>query len=48
MTKLLNDKGYDVIWQEANHDVNSRTTRSTHGDAGVKALIIIAEDGDAQ
>ena len=48
MTKLLNDKGYDVIWQEANHDVKLQNDQIDNMvTQGVKALIIIAEDGDA-
>jgi D-xylose transport system substrate-binding protein len=48
MTKLLNDKGYDVVWQEANHDVKLQNDQIDNMvTQGVKALIIIAEDGDA-
>ncbi|MCX6029347.1 MAG: substrate-binding domain-containing protein, partial [Chloroflexi bacterium] len=48
MTKLLNDKGYDVIWQEANHDVKLQNDQIDNMvTQGVKALIVIAEDGDA-
>ncbi len=48
MTKLLNDKGYDVIVQEANHDVKLQNDQIDNMvSQGVKGLIIIAEDGDA-
>jgi D-xylose transport system substrate-binding protein len=48
MEKLLKAKGYDVIWQEANHDVKLQNDQIDNMVAqGVKALIIIAEDGDA-
>src|SRR5512138_806515 len=48
MTKLLNEKGYDVISQEANHDVKLQNDQIDNMIAqGVKGLIIIAEDGDA-
>src|SRR5512138_3722325 len=48
MTKLLNEKGYDVISQEANHDVKLQNDQIDNMVAqGVKGLIIIAEDGDA-
>ena len=48
MTKLLNDKGYDVIVQEANHDVKMQNDQIDNMvSQGVKGLIVIAEDGDA-
>jgi D-xylose transport system substrate-binding protein len=48
MTKLLNDKGYDVIVQEANHDVKLQNDQIDNMvTQKVKGLIIIAEDGDA-
>jgi len=48
MTQLLKDKGYDVISQEANHDVKLQNDQIDNMVAqGVKALIIIPEDGDA-
>jgi D-xylose transport system substrate-binding protein len=48
MTKLLNDKGYDVIVQEANHDVKLQNDQIDNMvTQGVKGLIVIAEDGDA-
>jgi D-xylose transport system substrate-binding protein len=48
MTQLLNDKGYDVIVQEANHDVKLQNDQIDNMvSQGVKGLIIIAEDGDA-
>jgi D-xylose transport system substrate-binding protein len=48
MTKLLNEKGYDVIVQEAAHDVKLQNDQIDNMvTQGVKGLIIIAEDGDA-
>jgi D-xylose transport system substrate-binding protein len=48
MSKLLTDKGYDVVWQEANHDVKLQNDQIDNMvTQGAKALIIIAEDGDA-
>lgn len=48
MKKLLQDKGYDVVSQEANHDVKLQNDQIDNMvSQGVKALIIIAEDGDA-
>jgi D-xylose transport system substrate-binding protein len=48
MEKLLRDKGYDVIYQEANHDVKLQNDQIDNMVAkGAKALIVIAEDGDA-
>ena len=48
MEKLLREKGYDVIWQEANHDVKLQNDQIDNMvSQGVKALIVIAEDGDA-
>ncbi len=48
MEKLLKEKGYDVVWQEANHDVKLQNDQIDNMvTQGVKALIIIAEDGDA-
>ena len=48
MTKLLNEKGYDVIVQEANHDVKLQNDQIDNMvTQGVKGLIVIAEDGDA-
>ena len=48
MSKLLTDKGYDVVWQEANHDVKLQNDQIDNMvSQGVKALIVIAEDGDA-
>jgi D-xylose transport system substrate-binding protein len=48
MTKLLNAKGYDVIVQEANHDVKLQNDQIDNMvTQGVKGLIVIAEDGDA-
>jgi len=48
MTKLLEEKGYEVISQEANHDVKLQNDQIDNMVAqGVKAIIIVAEDGDA-
>jgi len=48
LTKLLNEKGYDVVVQEANHDVKLQNDQIDNMVAqGVKGLIIIAEDGEA-
>ena len=48
MTKLLNAKGYDVVVQEANHDVKLQNDQIDNMVAqGAKGLIVIAEDGDA-
>jgi D-xylose transport system substrate-binding protein len=48
MRGLLEEKGYEVISQEANHDVKLQNDQiDTMVGQGVKALIIVAEDGDA-
>jgi D-xylose transport system substrate-binding protein len=48
MTKLLTDKGYDVISTEANHDVKLQNDQIDNMvTQGVKGLIVVAEDGDA-
>ena len=48
MRGLLEDKGYEVLSQEANHDVKMQNDQIDNMVAqGVKALIVIAEDGDA-
>src|SRR5512137_504040 len=48
MQKLLEEKGYNVIWQEANHDVKLQNDQIDNMvTQGAKALIVIAEDGDA-
>jgi D-xylose transport system substrate-binding protein len=48
MRKLLEDKGYEVLTQEANHDVKAQNDQIDNMvSQGVKALIVIAEDGDA-
>ncbi len=48
MTKILTADGYDVITQEANHDVKLQNDQIDNMVAqGVKGLIVIAEDGDA-
>jgi len=48
MTTLLKDKGYDIIVQEAAHDVKLQNDQIDNMvSQGVKGLIVIAEDGDA-
>jgi D-xylose transport system substrate-binding protein len=48
MRKLLEDKGYEVISAEANHDVKLQNDQIDNMvSQGVKGLIVIAEDGDA-
>ncbi|MFZ6030897.1 MAG: substrate-binding domain-containing protein [Chloroflexota bacterium] len=48
MKKLLEEKGYEVIIQEANHDVKLQNDQIDNMvSQGVKGLIIVAEDGDA-
>ena len=48
MQKLLEAKGYEVLVQEANHDVKLQNDQIDNMVAqGAKGLIVIAEDGDA-
>jgi D-xylose transport system substrate-binding protein len=48
MRKLLEDKGYEVISAEANHDVKLQNDQIDNMvTQGVKGLIVVAEDGDA-
>lgn len=48
MRKLLEEKGYEVISQEAAHDVKLQNDQIDNMvTQGVKAIIIVAEDGDA-
>ena len=48
MRGLLEEKGYEVLSQEANHDVKLQIDQVDNMvSQGVKALIVIAEDGDA-
>jgi D-xylose transport system substrate-binding protein len=48
MTKLLEEKGYKVLSQEANHDVKMQNDQIENMvSQGAKAIIVIAEDGDA-
>src|SRR5512136_3096086 len=48
MQKLLEEKGYKVVWQEANHDVKLQNDQIDNMvTQGAKALIVIAEDRDA-
>ncbi|MCA9959025.1 MAG: substrate-binding domain-containing protein, partial [Anaerolineales bacterium] len=48
MRQLLEAKGYEVLSQEANHDVKLQIDQIDNMvSQGVKGLIIIAEDGDA-
>lgn len=48
MRQLLEDKGYEVLSQEANHDVKLQNDQIDNMvSQGVKAIIVVAEDGDA-
>jgi len=48
MRGLLEDLGYEVLSQEANHDVKLQNDQIDNMvGQGVKALIVVAEDGDA-
>ncbi len=48
LKKLLEEKGYEVVIQEANHDVKLQNDQIDNMVAqGVKGLIVIAEDGEA-
>ena len=48
MRKLLEDKGYEVVSAEANHDVKLQNDQIDNMvSQGVKGLIVVAEDGDA-
>ena len=48
MRGLLEDLGYEVISQEANHDVKMQNDQIDNMvSQGIKGLIVIAEDGDA-
>jgi D-xylose transport system substrate-binding protein len=48
MTQLLQKKGYEVIVQEADHDVKLQSDQIDNMvSQGIKGLIVIAEDGDA-
>jgi D-xylose transport system substrate-binding protein len=48
MRKLLEEKGYEVISQEANQDVKLQNDQIDNMvSQGAKALIVIAQDGDA-
>jgi len=48
MRGLLEDLGYEVLSQEANHDVKLQNDQIDNMVAqGAKAIIVIAEDGDA-
>jgi ABC-type xylose transport system substrate-binding protein len=48
MRKLLEEKGYEVLSAEANHDVKLQNDQIDNMvTQGVKGLIVIAEDGDA-
>jgi D-xylose transport system substrate-binding protein len=48
MRGLLEDLGYEVLSQEANHDVQLQNDQIDNMvSQGVQALIVIAEDGDA-
>jgi D-xylose transport system substrate-binding protein len=48
MTQLLQKMGYEVISQEADHDVKLQSDQIDNMvSQGIKGLIVIAEDGDA-
>jgi D-xylose transport system substrate-binding protein len=48
LSALLEEKGYEVISREANHDVKLQNDQINNMVAqGAKAIIVIAEDGDA-
>jgi D-xylose transport system substrate-binding protein len=48
MKSLLEAKGYEVLVQEANHDVKLQNDQIDNMVAqGIKGLIVVAEDGDA-
>jgi D-xylose transport system substrate-binding protein len=48
MRGLLEEKGYEVLSQEANHDVKLQNDQIDNMVAqGVAAIIVVAEDGDA-
>jgi D-xylose transport system substrate-binding protein len=48
MKQLLEEKGYEVLVQEANHDVKLQNDQIDNMVAqGAKGLIIVAEDGDS-
>ncbi len=48
MRKLLEEKGYEVVSAEANHDVKMQNDQIDNMvTQGAKVLIVIAEDGDA-
>jgi D-xylose transport system substrate-binding protein len=48
MTKLLTDKGFDVISQEANQDAKLQNDQITNmATQGAKVIIVVAQDGDA-
>lgn len=48
MRSLLEEKGYEVISAEANHDVKLQNDQIDNMvSQGVKGLIVVAEDGDA-
>jgi D-xylose transport system substrate-binding protein len=48
LTQLLEEKGYEVLVQEANHDVKLQNDQIDNMVAqGAKGLIVIAEDGEA-
>jgi len=48
MTKILQDAGYEVISQEANHDAKLQNDQIKNMvTQGAKVVIVVAEDGDA-
>ena len=48
LRKLLEEKGYEVLSQEANHDVKAQNDQIDNMvSQGIKGLLVVAEDGDA-
>jgi D-xylose transport system substrate-binding protein len=48
MQSLLEEKGYEVLWQEANQDVKLQNDQIDNMvSQGAKAIIVVAQDGDA-
>lgn len=48
MTKILQDKGFEVLSQEANHDAKLQNDQIKNMvTQGAKVIIVVAEDGDA-
>jgi D-xylose transport system substrate-binding protein len=48
MSKALTEKGFEVIWQEANHDAKLQNDQIINmATQGARVIIVVAEDGDA-